>query len=357
MARPNPPSTADEPAQVRLPFGGENIDLEDTLNRREKLRIVIDRTLATPLRIIWDDRRARFGAFTTIVYLLMGTIGVVITEAPFVGQASENVAWLLAPERFSRVLAAPLNPAVWQHPLGTNHLGMDELALMIHATPAMFQMMFAGAVVSVFIAVTFATVAGYKGGVVDTVLMTITDTVLGIPGLPLVIILTATIAPESPFVVGLILGIDNWPGLTRTLRSQVLTLRDEPYVEASRVMGLPLSDVLRKDIVPELLPYTFINFIRALVAIIGQSVALYFLGILPFSHLNWGVALNQAYQRGLGIYGFNQIHQLLVPIITITLLSFGLTLLAQSLDKVFNPRVRARHADTVADDLAEEGSS
>ena len=332
-----------------LPFGGADIDLGETLSRAERLRIATDRQLTTPLRIIWGDYRARIGLVTAVIYALLGTVGVWLTPAPYINMAPIDLPWIIGTNRLQAVIRRPLELTFWKYPLGTNHLGIDEVALMAHATPAMFKMMFAGAVLSMFIGVSLATVAGYKGGLVDSVLMTVTDVVMGIPGLPLVIILAAVVRPENPYMVGLILGIDNWPGLARTLRSQVLTLRNENYVESSRIMGLPTRNVIRKDLLPELMPYVLINFIGALTGIIGESVALYYLGILPFTNLNWGVALNQAYKQSIGLYGVARINQLIIPILTITLLTFGLTLLSQSLDRVFNPRVRARHAESVED--------
>jgi peptide/nickel transport system permease protein len=77
--------------------------------------------------------------------------------------------------------------------------------------------------------------------------------------------------------------------------------------------------------------------------VISASVGLYFLGVLPFSTLNWGVTLNSAFESSGALYSTQAIHWLLVPLVTIVGLTLGLTLLAQAFDQVFNPRVRARH--------------
>ena len=97
-----------------------------------------------------------------------------------------------------------------------------------------------------------------------------------------------------------------------------------------------------KEILPHALPYIFIGFLGGATRIVFSSVALYFLGILPFSTQNWGVVLHFAYEQG-SIYSAAYIHWLLVPMVTIVGLTLGLTMLAQAFDQVFNPRVRARH--------------
>jgi len=170
--------------------------------------------------------------------------------------------------------------------------------------------------------------------------------VLTIPGLALVIVLASFWVPSSPYAVGIILGIDNWPGLSRTVRSQVLSIREESYTEASRAMGLHKLTILRKDVVTNLMPYILINLASSARRIIFESVALYYLGILPFTSENWGVMLNQAYQN-MDLYDPSQYHWILVPMITIVLISLGFILFAQGLDRVFNVRLRARHEKTV----------
>jgi peptide/nickel transport system permease protein len=93
-----------------------------------------------------------------------------------------------------------------------------------------------------------------------------------------------------------------------------------------------------------------INMVNAARGVIFASVGLYFLGILPFSGLNWGVMMNLAYTAAGSLYTWSSAHWLLLPMITIVWLSFGLIMFGQAADKVFNPRLRARHADTVDDE-------
>jgi peptide/nickel transport system permease protein len=238
---------------------------------------------------------------------------------------------------------------VWEYPLGTNQFGQGILNQIVNAAPRMAELVLAGAVVSVGMAVIVGTTAGYKGGFVDDLLMGLTDIVLTIPGLPLVLLLAAVFSPKDPFILGMILAIDNWPGLARTLRSQVLTIRTESYVEADRAMGISDGSILSKDIVPQLMPYILINAATSGKKVIVEAVALYFLGFLAGSTSNWGRMMDTAYRYG-AVTDLGRFYLVLWPMLALALLVFGLVMLAQGLDRIFNPRLRARHAKNVGGD-------
>jgi peptide/nickel transport system permease protein len=171
-----------------------------------------------------------------------------------------------------------------------------------------------------------------------------------IPGLVLVIALASALELEGdPYVIGVLLSVNAWAGLARSIRSQVLTLRDADYVEASRIMGIPTRKIIRSDIVPNIMPYVTMNFVQQARNVIFFSVALYLLGVLPYTGANWGVMMNAAYQQAGAVSSPQAFHWLLVPMLAIISLSLGLTLIAQGADRLFNPRVRARHAKSVAD--------
>ncbi|SNZ17056.1 peptide/nickel transport system permease protein [Natronoarchaeum philippinense] len=288
---------------------------------------LIEVWVVAPMKVIWNDIRGRFGILIIAIYLLMGTVGVAFWPTPSLSQAPRLV------QPFENM----------RYPLGTDAFGQDLLGLMIHSTPAMLKMILSGAIFGGVMGIAVGLVAGYMGGTVDKVLMTVTDTFGSIPGLPLLLILVALIEPTNPWLVGIVLNIQGWAGGSRGIRGQTLALRNKEYVEASRSMGQSTSNVLFKEILPELMPMIVIGFLGGATSIISASVGLYFLGILPYSTQNWGVVLNQAYMQSGALYSLEAAHWLLVPLFTITFLNFGFVLLAQSLDQVFNPRVRARH--------------
>lgn len=305
-----------------------------SMTRGERYSQAIDRYFLTQARIAWTDWRTRFGIIVLGLFILIGTVGVHIVPEPSINEAETYMTW------FQSV----------QYPLGTDNMGRPIHKQLVHATPAVLKMGLAGAIFAAGVAVVVGTVAGYKGGIVDYVLMLVSDILMVIPGLPLVVVLAAIYQPRDPFAVGVILAIDSWPGLARTIRSQVLTLREASYVEAARSMGISTRDILRNDIIPQLMPYVLINSAQAARGVIFASVALYFLGFLPYTESNWGVMMNDAYATGGALSNPERAaHWLYPPMFALILLSFALVLLSQGLDKVFNPRLRARHSKTVDD--------
>jgi peptide/nickel transport system permease protein len=170
-----------------------------------------------------------------------------------------------------------------------------------------------------------------------------------IPGLPPIVVLSAIWTPESPYVVGILLSINTWAGFARSLRSQVLTIRQESYVEASRTIGLRNHRIITRDIVPNLMPLITVHFVQNARGIIFKAVGLYFIGVLPFTTVNWGVMMNLAYQDG-ALFDMRLAHWFVAPMITIVIISLGLILLGQGMDRIFNPRIRAKHTSAGDDD-------
>lgn len=312
------------------------IPRQEEISREERLQRLFEMWVLTPFRVIWSDWRARVGMLIILVYIAMA-VSTLVVPYPRPNEADK----LLLP--FQN----------WYFPLGADGLGQGLLRQVIHATPAMFQMIFAGAIFATVLATVIGLVSGYKGGKIDRLLMTISDIVITVPGLILVIVLAAWFEPRSPLVVGVLLASHRWAGFARSLRAQTLTVREESYVEASRALDLTTGSIVAKDLLPNLAPLIAIYFMNAARGIIFSSVGLYFLGVLPFSNLNWGVQLNLAYDTGGALYSWSIAHWLIVPMIAIVGLSLGLILLAQGMDRLFNPRIRAKH-DTSLESEAEE---
>lgn len=300
---------------------------------------IVRRYIITPASVLRRDWRAVVGFSIVAFYILVGIVGTRLYPETSTGDYRGGPGSLDAGAFF----LPPFKN--WEYPLGTDDLGRDLLAVMIHSTPDMLIMMGTGAAFTVTVGGIVGITAGYKGGVVDTILSTLTDIAINLPGIPLVLVLAVIFKPRDPAVLGLLLSVAAWSGLARALRSQVLTLRNEAFVESARVMGIPDYRILIKSILPHLAPYMVVNLVQAARNIIFAAAGLYFIGVLPFSDLNWGVVLNFAYEK--------RAHQrpellywLVVPCVTIVGISIGLILLAQSLDRVFNPRLRAKHSDT-----------
>jgi ABC-type dipeptide/oligopeptide/nickel transport system permease component len=320
------------PSDLENEAGAESIfhsTSNTSLTLSDRIYRFVDTWIVTPFRILWNDWRGRVGILLLGAFVLMGTVGPVLVNRP----GSGDYERLVLP---FQTLAAPL---------GTDFSGRSLFARVVHATPAMLKMILAGSVFATGVAVVFGLTAGYIGGLIDRITMTFSDIMMTIPGLPLIIVVASIVEPENPFTVGILLSINAWAGLARSLRSEVLSVREQANVEASRLNGLSTSTIIGRDILPTVMPFVMVSFMNSARGIIFSSVGLYFLGLLPSSKPNWGVMLNSAWNRGT-IWRLNAVHEFLVPMFVIILFSFSLILLAQASDHLFNPQLLAKHGKT-----------
>jgi len=325
------------------PASAFSSDADYSMTRTDELRELYDRKFYAPLQILIKDYRGALGISILLLYILMGTVGVAVVPIPN-QDGPRMLPWF-------RDLAFPL---------GTDGTGKSLLRMIVHATPRMLQMMLAGTIFSLAFSVGIGTLAGFKRGMTDRILMTVTDTALNLPGLPLLLVLVAVLQPSNPMVIGIILSINGWAGGARSLRSQVLQLRNADHVEASRAMGASTGRNIQKNVLPELMPLIMIRLMTTLRSIIFAAVGLYFLGVLPTNDNNWGVMLNRSYQA-VDFEPLTNVHYLMVPLLTISLFGIGTIFLAQAFDRVFNPRLRAKYAKTLSggdkDDDADAAAS
>ncbi|GAB7018295.1 ABC transporter permease subunit [Halostagnicola bangensis] len=303
------------------------------VSRKDAVYRKFDRSVYAPAKIVLSDWRGLVGIVLTLSFLIIGTVGPRFTHSP----TATFDSWV-----------SPLDGNL-AHPLGTNGAGVDILSMVVSGTTPVLIMVATGAIVTVTLGVSVGTAAGFRGGALDRALMTICDIVVSIPGLPLIIVIAAVVEPRHPAIVGLVLSVAAWGGLGRAIRSEVLKVRSQEYVEAARAMGVGTVAIILKDILPNIWPYVLINLANHGRNIIFSSVALYYLGFLPRSTENWGVILEQA-ESANALYTIGQVHYILAPTLAIILFSMGLILIAQALDRISNPRIRARHAKSVDDD-------
>lgn len=297
-------------------------DVEVQPWEQTKRRIAAVRSI---FRAVVTDWRGRIALPILGAYLLMATVGVVLVEEPVLNQGEQ---FLL-----------PLQDGFL---LGTDKFGRSVFGYIVYSTPAILKMITAGAVFTTTLATLFGMFSGYVGGVVDEVMTVLMDILLVIPGLPLIIVLGAVVQPTNPFLIGVLVSVNAWAGLGRTIRSEVLKLRDENYVEAMRIAGISRPNILYHDVLPNIFPFVLISFVRTARRVIFASIGLFFLGVFPLGEIyNWGVMLNQAY-NGNALFIPKLAYWLLSPMVAIVGLTLSLVLLAQSVDKLFNARMRTR---------------
>lgn len=240
----------------------------------------------------------------------------------------------------------PLSVMPLQHPsrdlpFGSDKQGRNLYAVMVEGTPLTLRIgLFAG-ILGVAIGATLAFVSGYYGGVVDNVIKGIVDVGLTIPGL--LILITLGMRVREGLTVNqmaLIVGALAWLYPARTIRAQVLTLKQRGYVQVARLSGMSSLEIIGKELMPNLLPYLAASLVGAVSAGVLAAIGLEVLGLGPF----------EAPTLGMTIYWINYNAAIIngwwwwwvPPILIIAILFTGLFLVAVGLDEIANPRVRSR---------------
>ncbi|WP_277587303.1 ABC transporter permease [Psychrobacillus antarcticus] len=234
-------------------------------------------------------------------------------------------------------VGAILQPPSSQHLLGTDHLGRDIWAQIANGGKDLLIMAIITATLGIFLGVMLGAFSAIVGGKLDEVLLLLADVWLSIPRLPLLVVLSAFITLNS-MIFAVLLAILSWAGLYRTIRSEVLSLKERAFIEVSFMQNLSTSHIVFKEIAPNLIGFIAINYTLLMKAAIYAQVGLVFLGILPLEQ-NWGVMINQAWTQGV-IYSPDSILYILAPTIMICLLIVSLVWIGKSLEDVFNPSLR-----------------
>ena len=229
-----------------------------------------------------------------------------------------------------------------QHWLGTDFAGSDVLQEIVIGARYVLETAALSALFTAVIGTAVGLVAGYHRGPADSALMRLTDFVLTIPGLPLLIVLSTIWSFGQPYEMALALGVTGWGGVARAVRSQTLSLRERGFLEAARGLGLSSRHVIVRELLPNLAPFVAMNMLLAVIAFMGAEVALFFLGVVPFSSSNWGVMLNQAVFSGGAMDSPAALSYLLAPLLCILLITIGIVLFLDAVDELFNPRLRER---------------
>lgn len=184
--------------------------------------------------------------------------------------------------------------------LGSDRLGRDVLSRMIYGARISLTIGLVGIAISFTLGIILGGLAGYYGGWVDLVVQRLIEVVQSLPTLPLWLVLAAIMpASWSPiliyFGITVILGLIDWTGLARAVRSKLLSLREEDYVLAARMMGASPSRIIGLHLVPGFMSHLIASATITIPTMILGETALSFLGLgLRPPVVSWGVLLNEA---------------------------------------------------------------
>ncbi|HEY0260854.1 MAG TPA: ABC transporter permease [Lacisediminihabitans sp.] len=231
-------------------------------------------------------------------------------------------------------------PPSGAHLLGTTQTGQDVLAQLANATRGSLEIGLIVGVLSTLIAALIGIFGAYSGGLVDEGFSLFSNVFLVIPGLPLVIVISAFVPQEQRglWTIAVVLAVTGWAGGSRVLRAQTLSLRNRDYVAASRVAGERTLRVIAVEIFPNLLPVIASQFVFGVIAAILAEAGLSFLGLGASNSSTLGTMLYYA-QNGFALQ-LGAWWWFMPPGLIIAFLGCGLSLINFSIDEVINPKLK-----------------
>ena len=224
--------------------------------------------------------------------------------------------------------------------LGTDWQGEDVYTQVLYGARLSLTVGLVATGLGIGIGLLIGLMAGYLGKIVDEVLMRTADMLLVIPFLPLLIVLVATIG-SSLFYIMLLIGIFSWMGFARIIRSQVLSLRERPFIEAAKASGAGTGYITIRHIFPNIVSLTYVNLALTVPAAIVTEAALSFLGLGDPTVVTWGSMLGTANDQGATVSNIAW-WWILPPGLSIALISLAFILIGYAMDELFNPRLRRR---------------
>jgi peptide/nickel transport system permease protein len=231
-----------------------------------------------------------------------------------------------------------LTPSL-EHPLGTDTVGRDLLAVIVVGTPSTLLIGLIAGVIGATVGTVFGFVSGYYGGAIDNLLRGAADVFLTVPGLLiLVVIASSTRVAVDVQTEALVVAALAWMWPTRTIRSQVLTMRERGYIQVARFSGASGASIIVEEMMPNLMPYLAASFVGAVATAILASIGLEALGLGPQNQPTLGMTIYWALYYTTVMRGL--VWWWLPPIVMIVLIFVGLFSIAAGLDRIINPRLR-----------------
>jgi peptide/nickel transport system permease protein len=224
-----------------------------------------------------------------------------------------------------------------KHWLGTDFMGRDILSQLLAGARVAFMVGVSAAFMSIFLGTAIGMVAGYAGKMVDTLLMRTADMVMVMPTLLVVLILASLFGQLNIWSIVLIIALFRWPGVSRVIRAQTLSLKRRPFIEAARVAGGSHLRIVFRHIMPNVLPLAFLFMTFRVTSAIIIEAALAFLGFGDPGTVSWGMMLQWVWKTG---YMFRAPYWLLPPGICISLITLSFYMLGRAMDEVLDPRLR-----------------
>jgi len=298
--------------------------LQPFASRNEPAPRANERGLRTAFLYLRRNRQLAIGLSILLFFILFSLIGRFFVDAK---------------EAYPLGAAASKAPS-WEYPFGTDGQGRNLFAVAVFGVWETLRIGFIAGVIGVGFGAFLGFTSAFFGGWYDTVVQWVVDVLLTVPGLLILIVIASSLG-NSLFTLtsmAFVIALTAWMGPARTIRAQVLTLRERSYVMMARLNGMSSWGIIFRELVPNLLPYLGASLVGAVTGAIFASIGLAGLGLGPLREPTIGVTIYWAMNQNALLR--EMWWWLMMPIVTIILMFVMLFMISAGLDELANPRVR-----------------
>lgn len=265
-----------------------------------------------------------WGKLSIIFILMIIFIGIF---APYISPYPHN-----APSGMS------LEPPNKNHLLGTDDLGIDLFSQIFYGARISLIIGFTTSILAGLGGAILGVISGYYGGVIDKIIMRLADMIIAIPNLPMMILLGAFFGPSIKNIV-LVLVLFSWTTPARTIRSKVVSIKEEPYIIMAKSYGASFPHLFKTHFLPEIMPILAITIIKTTSKAIVAEAGLSFLGLGDPTSKSWGLILNHGINFK-GIYFTNYWKWwVMAPLLATMMLILSIAYISKDLEKIFNEKL------------------
>src|SRR5262245_366328 len=285
-----------------------------------------DAAIPVPRRRMFTRRPGMAAMIVTALFILIAAL------APFIAPYGPFDVVYDA----DRAVVA-LSPPSCQNRLGTTNQGMDVFSQFVWGARVALIVGLISALGSVILGTFVGLIAGYFGGWIDEILMRLTDIAFGMPFLPFAMVVIAIAEPSLALVIVLVIFF-LWRTPARVIRAQVLSLKTRPFVWAARAAGAGSARIIIRDILPNVLPLSFLYMAIGVQTGVMLEAALSFLGFGDPNVQSWGIMLNAAFRAGAMRTAWWWV---LPPGLALSVFVIAVFMITRAFEERLNPQLRA----------------
>jgi peptide/nickel transport system permease protein len=286
-----------------------------------------DAAVRSPMAKVWAALRGNKMAFLGLVVLVV--LVILSIFAP-----------LIAPYPVNQQVGQPFAAPSMHHILGLDDAGYDVFSLLLYGLRISLLVGFSATVIASVVGTVIGIIAGYRGGIIDNLLMRLTDYFLVIPLLPLMIVVADLWGATLVHIIAVI-GLLSWTMTAIVIRAQVRSLREYMFIRRARATGASHTRIIVQHILPQVMPLVVANTVLNISYAVFTETALAFLGIGDPSQVSLGTMIEFGFQRGAIAVG--AWWAIVPPGLLVTIIVLACSLIGRGIEDSFNPRLNLAH--------------